>query len=177
MRRTTSALLAATGTVAALLAVPAVANAAGSPSEPSAAACDRAPWQVSVQGRPVGLDAGDRGGDYLWHDGTGFHLRVTHHGDARQVYSGLITSPTPMSLNPVRLEGHDVARLSADRRTIVFAFADYGHIDGLDFHAYCASSITLAHLRRGTAALARDRVYLGATRARPTSVPVTLHRI
>ncbi|HEX2903151.1 MAG TPA: hypothetical protein VHO01_06790 [Jatrophihabitans sp.] len=183
--RTTATLLgvaaAAAGSVIAL-AGPAGAATPGpsiaSPSVPSrsAADCDRAPWEARVQGAPRGFSAGDRGGDYLWHDTSGFHLRVTHRNDDRQVYTGVITSPMPMRLDPVKLEGHDVARLSPDRKTLVFAFADWGHIDGLNFHTDCAATVTVSHLTVGPALLPADRIYLGITESHPAAVPFTLHR-
>ncbi|OLB78037.1 MAG: hypothetical protein AUI14_14415 [Actinobacteria bacterium 13_2_20CM_2_71_6] len=148
-------------------------------SQPAAASngdCDRGPWQDRVQGRPAGFDAGDKGGDYLWHDTDGFHLRVTHKGDDRAVYAGVIHSPTPMRIEPVHLEGGDVAQLSADHRTLTFRFADYGHIDGVDFHTDCAPRLRVADLTVGGQPLPANRVYLGADRAHPASVPFTLHR-
>ena len=102
-----------------------------------------------VQGAPAGFDAGDRGGDYLWHDLTGFHLRVTHRNDGRQVYSGLISSSAPMRIDPVRLERGDVLRLSPDHRSFVFAFADYGRIDGVNFHTDCAAALAVSRLHVG----------------------------
>ena len=95
------------------------------------------------------------------------HLRVTHRSDSRDVYTGTITSSTAMRIDPVKLEKGDVARLTANHRTLVFAFANFGHIDGVDFHADCATSITVAHLNEGNDRLPASRVYLGATKAHP----------
>ena len=143
----------------------------------SATSCDRAPWGLRVQGAPRNFSGGDRGGDYLWHDTTGFHLRVTHRSDDRVVYSGVISSPVPMSMDPVRLEKGDVAKLSTDRRTLVFAFANHGHVDGVNFHTACAAHLTVSRLNAGSARLAPDRVYLGALGLHPHQVPFTVHRI
>lgn len=129
-----------------------------------------------MQGAPAGFDAGDRGGDYLWHDQSGFHLRVTHRGDDRVVYSGVISSPTPMRIDPVRLEKGDVAKLSADHRSLTFVFADYGHIDGVNFHTDCAGQLTVADLNAGNQKLPASRVYLGARRVHPAHVPFIVHR-
>ncbi|MGI8667778.1 MAG: hypothetical protein ACR2N4_17415 [Jatrophihabitans sp.] len=166
---------AATGVIA--LTAPANASTSTSPAPAAAAAaCDRAPWADRVQGAPLGFAAGDRGGDYLWHDSTGFHLRVTHRDDNRQLYTGVITSTAPMRMDPVKLERGDVAKLSADHRSLVFAFADYGYIDGVNFHTDCASSITVSHLNVGNTALSADRVYLGLSKAHPAQIPFTVHR-
>jgi hypothetical protein len=176
-------LIAAAGAAAAgLLALATPANAAPTTASApaaatSAAACDRAPWQAVVQGAPANFSAGDRGGDYLWHDLAGFHLRVTHRNDGRQVYSGLITSSAPMRIDPVRLERGDVLRLSPDRRSIVFAFADYGKVDGVNFHTDCAAALAVSRLHVGRAVLPANRVYLGHREAHPAAVPFLLHRI
>ena len=160
-----------------LLASPAGA-AAPTPAAPTAqaAACDRAPWADRVQGAPAHFAAGDRGGDYLWHDSSGFHLRVTHVDDHRQVYSGVIDSPTPMRIDPVKLEKGDTAKLSTDRRELVFVFADYGHIDGVNFQTDCAPHISITDLNVGNQHLPADRVYLGASKAHPSGIPFTVHR-
>ena len=179
-------LLAVAGTAlagTAGLALSGPANAASTTSSapspaPSAAAakCDSGAWAGRIQGAPRNFSAGDRGGDYLWHDTHGMHLRVTHRTSSRDVYTGTITSSAPMRINPVKLEKGDVARLSADHRTLVFAFSNYGHIDGVDFHTDCATSITVAHLNEGNNRLPASRVYLGATEAHPAAVPFTVRR-
>lgn len=45
-----------------------------------------------------------------------------------------------MRIDPVHLEAGDVARLSPDHRSLYFAFVNYGHIDGIDFHTDCANT-------------------------------------
>ena len=178
-----TAAAAALTTTAAGFAVLAAPAAAAPPSTPStsataaAAACERTPWADRVQGKPHGFSGGLRGGDYLWHDASGFHLRVTHRSGDRTVFTGVISSPTAMRIDPVKLERGDVAKLSANHRSLVFAFADYGHVDGVDFHTACAGSITVSHLNAGNARLGTDRVYLGATEAHPAHIPFTVHRV
>ena len=177
-------LVAAIGTAAIGAAGLALTGpAAAAPSTPSttapsasAAACDAGPWAGRIQGEAPGFSAGARGGDYLWHDTHGMHLRVTHRTDSRDVYTGTITSSTTMRIDPVKLEKGDVARLSANHRTLVFAFSNYGHIDGVNFHTDCATSITVAHLNEGNDRLPTSRVYLGATKAHPAAIPFTVHR-
>lgn len=180
--------LAAGALTAAGLAtfVPTVARADESPSpSPSttttapsdlAQACDAGPWGSRVQGAPANFDGGDRGGDYLWHDGSGFHLRVTHRNDNRVVYTGQIVSPEPMRIDPVKLEPGDSATLSPDHRTITFVFVDHGHVDGVDFHTDCASHLTLTNLNAGDEKLSANRVYLGAREVHPARIPFTIHR-
>jgi hypothetical protein len=131
---------------------------------------------VVALGAPVAFAGGERAGDYLWHNADGFHLRVTHRGDRRDVFAGTIRSNAVIAFRPVRLEGRDALSLSADRRTLSFRFHDYGHIDGVDFVTDCATSITLANPTADGRPLPTTRVYLGRTRAHPASVPVTLTR-
>lgn len=161
--------------IAAAAAATPTAAASPLPGPPGPNDCDGV-WGLRVQGAPAFFDAGDRSGDYLWHDGTGFHLRVTHRGDGVDVYTGVITSPTPLHLNPVRLEGHDRADLSPDARELSFVFPDHGHIDGIDFTTDCADSLTIGPLTIGDQPLPADRMYLGVSRINPDQIPFTIHR-
>src|ERR1035438_9951651 len=132
-------------------------------------------WQSAVQGRPS-FKAGDAAGDYLWHDSTSFHLRVTHPGHQREVFNGEITSSTAMSITPYRLEKGDVVRMSADHRTMVFVLSDYGYVDGVNFHTDCAAALTVSHLNMGNTVLPTANVYLGGHKAHPSHIPFTVHR-
>src|SRR4029450_7168656 len=89
-RRTISALLPLSAVGAGLL-VPAATFAA----EPST--CPATHWPASVHGMPTNLHPAARGGDYLWHNSNGWHLRVTHHGSRKVVFTGRIVSPTPIT--------------------------------------------------------------------------------
>ncbi|WP_375483841.1 hypothetical protein [uncultured Jatrophihabitans sp.] len=158
-----------------VLAVPATA-ATPAPSA-KAAACDRAPWEGAVQGTPKSFSAGDRGGDYLWHDTHGFRLRVTHGKNHDQrTYSGVITASSAMRLDPVKLERGDVVKLSANRRSLVFVFANHGYVDGVNFHTDCATRLEVSRLHVGNSNLSASQVYLGAKRAHPKAVPFAVHR-
>lgn len=126
---------------------------------------------------PPHFSAGDRSGDYLWHDSHGFHLRVTHGSTHdRRIYSGEITASAPMRIDPVKLEKGDVAKLSANHRTLVFVFSNYGYVDGINFHTDCASTLVVKNLHIGNQNLSRDNVYLGKTKAHPKAIPFTVHR-
>lgn len=150
------------------------ANAAATPSA-KAAACDRAAWESPIQGRPS-FKAGDKGGDYLWHDTSGFQLRVTHARHSRVLYTGEITASAPMRLSPVKLEKGDYVRLSASHRTLVFGFANHGFVDGVNFHTDCAATLTVSHLNRGSSRLPTSEVYLGVHKLHPHHIPFTVHR-
>jgi hypothetical protein len=156
------------------LALPAAA-VTGAPT-PTQLRCDKAAWEAKVQGNPH-VDGGDAAGDYLWHDSYGFHLRVTHVRNSRQVYRGSITSSARLRLDPARLEGRDTVALSADHRTMTFAFYNYGHIDGVNFHTDCATALRVSRLSVDGTALPRTHVYLGAHQAHPADVPFIVHRV
>jgi hypothetical protein len=151
-------------------------DATGTGGTGTAAGCAENGWQPRVQGRPVAFDGGDRAGDYLWHGTDGFHLRVTHRGDGRDVFAGSIRSDAALAMRPVRLEGRDAVWLSADRRTLGFRFYDYGHIDGVDFVTRCATRLTGSGLTVDGAPLPAGRVYLGRYRVHPAQVPFTIQR-
>jgi len=171
------ALLAAAATTAGLATgLTALAAPAGA-STPSPSVCDKAPWEAAVQGRPAGFGAGSLTGDYLWHDKTGFHLRVTHVKHDKRAYSGEVHASAPMRMERVRLEKGDRVFLSHNRRTILFRFVNHGAIDGINFHTDCATKLTVSHLRVAGHRLATDHVYLGATKAHPAAIPFTVHRM
>lgn len=170
--RTVALAVGAVLATATALAAPALATT----PTPTQAACDKTPWEAKVQGTPH-VVAGDPGGVYLWHNTLGFHLAVTHASTDRQVYRGTVTASAAMRIDPVRLEGRDTLALSANHRILTFTFYNYGHIDGVNFHTDCASTLTVSHLTRGTTALGPSHVYLGAHRLHPAHVPFTVHRI
>jgi hypothetical protein len=161
------------GALPAGAATTASVTASPSPSKPT---CDQAAWVGVVQGFPTGFGAQSPGGDYLWHDAKGFHLRVTHKGQEKVVFAGVITSPKAMGMEPVKLEKGDVATLSKDKKTITFKFNDFGLVDGIDFHTDCAPSLKVSHLTGNGKALATSRVYLGANRKHPSAIPFVVHR-
>lgn len=121
---------------------PAAATKTTSSPSPSASGCDATPWTgaISPQGRPDGLDAGDAGAVYVWHDGDGWHVRTT---DARPVdhhYSGTIrlqpAGANFADIRTVRDERDD--RVSLDgTNTLHYDFHTFASIDGVDFHITC----------------------------------------
>ena len=125
---------------------------------------------------PKAYHPGAAGGDYLWHDRHGFHLRVTHPATERVVYTGVVTSSSPMRIDPVELEKGDVVTLSSSHRTLTYSFVNYGRIDGVNFHTDCASTLTVSRLHQGDRNLPLDRVYLGEYRSHPKHIPFTVHR-
>ena len=110
----------------------------------------------------------------MWHDGTGWHLRVTHKTDARRVFSGtIVTAGRFVGVSSVRLEGHDSRTVSADHHTIAFRFENHGAIDGLNFRTRCAPSITFTFVSDGKV-LPASKVTIGHDGVNPASDPFTI---
>ena len=160
LRRSLIALVMA---VSALGAATAGALAAEQPT--TAAAC-AGHWPASVQGVPSLYRAGAAAGDYLWHSSTGWHLRVTHPGTKRAVFSGRIVSDRPLAVQAIRLEGGDFVALSADRKTITYRFVNYGRVDGLNFQTGCARKLTFTGNMNGSR-LSRSLIWIGAKNVHP----------
>ena len=134
-------------------------------------------WPGVINGRPDGFDPGDLGGVYLWHDTNGFHLRVTHHGDDKAVFSGEIGTPrgTLTDVTGVQLEKNDRFTVGPQGHHLNFRFNNYGHDDGLDFRTKCAPTITFA-FKRAANTLPAERVFLGDQKAHPASDPFSIAR-
>ena len=97
-------------------------------------------WPARVHGRPAGIDPNTTAATYMWHDSSGWHIRVTHRTTNLKSFSGqLTTTGTFVNAKPVRLEKNDTFVVSADKHTVTFLFKNYGKIDGVNFmHALCA---------------------------------------
>ena len=172
-------LAVAVVTAGLVAAVPtmAYADATGDPSvgttDPSATTCGALPSYV--EGRPADLHVRGAAGDYLWHDASGWHLRVTHRTTRRLVFRGVIVSSAPLTFARVRDEAHDKVTLSGDGTTLVFRFVNHGGIDGVDFTDGCASTLKLALAVNGRH-LTRDRIYVGGQSVHPDHNPFAILR-
>ena len=135
-------------------------------------------WPAWTQGRPDSFDPGDTGGVYMWHDTTGWHVRVTHTNDDKAVFTGRITTPKGHldDVTAVALEHNDKLAVSEDKQTVTFMFANYGHVDGFDFRTTCAPTL-VAGFARGHHRLPVDRVFIGDHKAHPATDPVRISRI
>ena len=164
MRNHRRRLVAGLLTISALgasLIVPAASFAASpAPAAGTTAACPDTHWPLSVQGRPLKLHAGARGGDYIWHDSKGWHLRVTHAGTAKVVFTGKFVSNAPMTVTPYRLEDADGLVLSADKLTLTYRFRNYGRLDGFDLKTDCAQRLAISGSMAGKK-LPPNRILLG----------------
>jgi hypothetical protein len=155
------------------------ASAAGAPPSPTDA--EHCPgvrdghWPAAIQGQPD-LNAGDKGAFYMWHDGDGWHVRVTHRNNDEKTYTGIITTPGRIvAVDRVLNEGADTVALSADHQTMAFSFHNYGRIDGIDFRTECAPRLSVG-VRGDGNLLPTNRIFLGENEVHPASDPFTVVR-
>ena len=163
----------ALGTVA-LAAGPAGADTGTAEATADNASCASGHWPGWVDGRPAGVHAQGAQGVYLWHDGYGWHLRVTHRGTAKQVFEVKISAPSGLYGVERLTERGDV--LINDGTTLLMRFSNYGALDGVDFRVRCGPGITVNANVDG-AQVSPTRVILGRFSAHPTSVPFAIERI
>lgn len=170
----TLATAAAAVSLGAVALLPTAAGAATPTDTARDRGCATGSLPTEVRGGSF-VKAGSEAAQTVWHDGRGWHLRVTKPGRERLVFSGTITTSEPMRYTPRRLEKKDRVLLSSDRRTLSFRFNNFGKIDGLDFVANCSSSVTFS-LQTGDAQTPLDRIDLGRSKVSPTSNPFTITR-
>ena len=145
-------------------------------STPQPATCSTdGHWPAATDGRPAGLDAGDRGGVYLWHDDGGWHLRVTHHGHDERTFSGTVTTTGTISAQRVKDERSDHVRVGPDGHELRFVFTNYGWMDGVDFTTRCAPALRVSVQGDGHE-LPASRIFLGRREVHPLSDPFTIQR-
>jgi hypothetical protein len=129
-------------------------------------------WVRGITGRLIATPKGDV---WIWHN-KGWHLRVRHRGTAKMVFTGSITvADQSMAFRPYHLEANDSVTLAGDSKTIDFTFNNYGHLDGIDINAHCASQITFDLAVNGVA-INPDKVHLGVKRLSALTVPVVISR-
>jgi hypothetical protein len=112
----------------------------------------------------------------MWHDDTGWHVRVTHKTDALRTFTGeLVTAGRFVGVSSVRLERDDWRHVSPDHHMITFRFVNYGGIDGLNFRTRCAPSIAFTFGTDGNV-LPADKVIIGHGASNPASDPFSISR-
>ena len=166
------------GSIATAIVAPAATLAASTGATTSvttATTCDEGRWPASAQGQPLTFHSGARAGDYLWHNGTGWHLRFTHPGSKRVGFSGTVVSNKPLTVTGYRLERGDTFTLSADKLTLTYHVANYGHIDGLDFRTACATHLRIKGSMSG-AKLPIGRIWIGRAGHHPLQNPFVILR-
>ena len=120
----------------------AVAAPAHQQSKAAAKAPERCqhPLPDVVLGSPA-VKAHDPQGIYVFHNGD-WQLRVTHPGNAKVVFAGVITASREITLRTRHLEKRDKVTFSNHHKTVAFRFTNYGAIDGLSLNTHCAENIT-----------------------------------
>ncbi len=167
------------GTVAAALVIgttiPAFATTTTAAPAPTPTTCLPAghadAWPAWTNGRPA-QDPGVR----VWHDSTGWHVRVTHSAMHDRVFSGEIaTTGKLIGVHAVRLEKNDSLTVGADGHTLRFRFNNYGGVDGFDFATHCAPFLEFgftsdAHL------VPTGHISIGASSRHPARDPFVIAR-
>jgi hypothetical protein len=171
-----SGVLGASALGAGLLAPAATFAATPTTTPVPAPACVDGHWPAAVQGQPMALHSGSRAADYIWHNANGWHLRVTHPGSKKVVFTGRIVSSTALTVTPFRLEHGDTMTLSADKLTLTYKFFNYGHIDGIDFKTACAHRLAFAGSMAGHK-LPVGRILIGHRNRHPLENPFVVIRI
>jgi hypothetical protein len=161
----------------ALTATPLIAT-----SGPAAAKTSSCPqvtddhWPQWVQGQPDGIDPHTTAATYMWHDGNGWHVRVTHRGDNRKTFSGqLSTQGNFVNAGAVRLEKGDQFQVSTDQHSLTFLFKNFGGIDGVNFHTHCAPAIQFAFQSDGNTTKP-SHIVIGKHNRHPRNNPFTITR-
>ena len=143
----------------------------------SAAPCPAGTWSSTAQGRPATLAPGSATGMYLWHDSDGWHLRVTHPGNANVVFRGTIDSvgTGPFDIAQVATESADLVAVKPFAGKISYRMENHGRIDGIDFKVGCVKRFRVHGTINGSP-IANNQVFLGSGSVNPTSVPFTMER-
>ena len=79
-------------------------------------------------------------------------------------------SDRPLSVSGYKLESGDRFVLSDDKLTLTYRFANYGHIDGLDFRTACATKLRVRGSMAGEK-LPVGRIWIGRAGTHPLSNP------
>jgi hypothetical protein len=131
----------ASGAAAVSLAAapsPAMSLTAATAPAPQPMRCPDGRWigpaGINVEGQPP-FDAGDSGAAYIWHDGSGWHLRTTDAVNTAHHYTGTIAvsgDASVVTLQPLQLERSDHVWRTNDN-VIHYDFTTYTGVDGLNF--------------------------------------------
>jgi len=155
-------------------AVASTVSATSSTADHDGDECREYALPAQVIGAPT-VTAGAAAGARVWHDSTGWHVRITHPGHDALEFTGTLSSPGTMKATGYRLEGHDSITVAADLHSVSFHVVNHGGIDGIDFTDSC-SAITRFTFRQNGQQLSPVSVWLGAHGVHPTSQPFTVER-
>jgi hypothetical protein len=111
----------------------------------------------------------------VWTDKDGWHLRVSHDGHDRAIFTGAVTTDGVIKAVGRHTEGGDIV-LSIGAKRVLFRFVNYGHIDGIDFAVPCSTEVHFAVALNGKA-LPVNKIVIGAGNHHPSSDPFTIHKV
>ncbi len=168
---TTTATTALLTTTTTLATMPAPTPPVPAPPD----TCGKGAWPSEVQGRPLSFQVGD--GVYLWDDPDGgWALRATHSGPQdTAVISGTLTTGGKFVDVRRSQEGNDIVAVSANKRTILFRFVNYGWVDGFDFATRCSAGFSGSFYIGGNLA-STTSIHLGAASVSPITNPLKVQR-
>ena len=128
-------------------------------------------WPLYTQGRPA-RDPGVR----VWHDGSGWHVRVTHNSLHDRTLSGEIATTGQLTnVRPVALEKNDYVKVGAGNRALAFRFSNHGGVDGFDFTTNCAPGLEFGFVSDGNR-VPTGRIGIGVTERHPATNPFVIKR-
>jgi hypothetical protein len=177
----------ATGAPAPAAAQPALAVApvaatsaavAAAPASSGAADARQNHCSVPLPDQVIGapsITPGGVDGVWVWHDGAGWHLRVTHPSTSPEVFTGTVRSAQTITAHPYALEKVDTFQLSADRHVLTFSLTNHGRIDGFDLTDQCAIYTQFGFQHAGTE-LPASAVHLGAHAVAAATDPFVVRR-
>jgi hypothetical protein len=143
-------------------------------STTTASKCDTHAWPKAVEGRPPAAKVGMTG-VALWHDATGWHLRVSEAGPDRAVFTGTVSTDGLLVSVRRHLEGGDIT-LSPGPHSVGYRFTNYGGVDGIDFGALCGSAIRVTANLDGHPVPVSHMV-IGSGNRHPASQPIVIRRV
>ena len=128
----------------------------------SAAACGDSGWPAVAEGQPAAPVSSRLAGVFVWHDGSGWHVRTRGSAGEKLPFRGLVVASSrraaPAALVRLTSTIGDTSsgetRLASD--AISFSFTSGDSADGFDFMASCADSLAFT---------------LSAPRVAPASAP------
>jgi hypothetical protein len=150
-----------------------VAGASTATSTTTASTCATGAWPAGTEGRPPAAKVGMTG-VALWHDVSGWHLRVSEAGPDRAVFTDTVSTDGRLVSVRRHLEGGDIT-LSPGPHSVVYRFTNYGGVDGIDFGALCGSTIRVTAFLDGHV-VPVSHVVIGAGDTHPPSQPIVIHR-
>ncbi|HBF39752.1 MAG TPA: hypothetical protein DDW50_20865 [Firmicutes bacterium] len=99
-------------------------------------------WPTNMEGEPVGLLQQHLEGYFIWHDGSGFHLKVVAADGVQHIFTGVIdTDGRIENIMTKSSDSSDYSRLTSDRETLKFQLSGVGQVAAIDFNVFRGRSV------------------------------------